>query len=190
MKNIIQYINQYVKLSSDEEQDLLKECKTREVEKGHDLHTPGTIAKHFYFIESGIARIYYYQNGNDITDFFAIEGEFIGTLDSLFTGKTSLFGIHVLEKSKLLQIKYEALERLYDRYHTFEKLGRILATKGYLEEVARTKTFQGMNAEERYELLVKTEPHLLQRAPLGHIASYLGISQVQLSRIRSKKNAF
>ena len=105
-------------------------------------------------------------------------------MDSLFSKKASRFGIHLIEDSSVLEICYESLEDLYIKYTNFERIGRILATKGYLDEVERTKTFQTMTSSERYKLMLVREPYLLHRVPLGYIASYLGMTQVQLSRVR------
>jgi CRP-like cAMP-binding protein len=148
--------------------------------------SPGHVATTFYFILSGIGRVYYFADGNEITDYFAWEGQFIGALDSLFSGKPGLFGVQFLEETHALCLRYSDLNRLYSRYHELEHIGRIIATQSYLDELTRTKAFQTVNAKERYKILLQTEAHLLQRVSLGHIASYLGISQVQLSRIRGE----
>ena len=90
-----------------------------------------------------------------------------------------------LEDTVALSLRYADLERLYQKHHALERIGRILATQSYLDEVSRTKEFQTISAKERHKTLLENEPEILHRVSLGHIASYLGISQVQLSRIRS-----
>ena len=81
---------------------------------------------------------------------------------------------------------YEKLEQLYDEHHEIERLGRYIITNDLVSMHQRLSDLQFRNAEERYNLILQNNPSLLQRASLGHISSYLGITQETLSRIRSK----
>ena len=181
-------LEQITPLSAECKAELTVITRVAEYPRNTVLHSPGTTAHLFYFLLQGIGRVYYFSDGKEITDYFASEHQFIGALDSLFFGKPSVFGVQFLEDVKTLVLRYADLERLYSRFHELERIGRIIATQSYLDELERTITFQTMTAEARYQELMRSEGHLLQRVPLGHIASYLGISQVQLSRIRAKRN--
>jgi hypothetical protein len=77
---------------------------------------------------------------------------------------------------------------MYKKYPELNYLGRLLTEKYYLDLMERTYCLQFQSAKESYEHLIQTHPQLIKRASLGHIASYLGISQETLSRIRAKNN--
>jgi len=87
----------------------------------------------------------------------------------------------------LYVITYEDLDAIYRKHPEFNYVGRLLTEKYYVDLMERTLCLQFQSAKENYEQLVLNRPHILQRVTLGHIASYLGISQETLSRIRTKK---
>ena len=111
-------------------------------------------------------------------------GGVITALDSLFSGKPSYYNIELLEDCDLIRVDYKEVEKLYEQHHDLESCGRIMATECYLEENERNRSFQMLSAKERYLNLIETQPKIVQRVNLGHIASYIGVTQVQLSRIR------
>jgi CRP-like cAMP-binding protein len=92
-----------------------------------------------------------------------------------------------LEDSVLWSINTSALTSLYEEHRDIERLFAKLFQKAYVETIQRIENLQFHAAEERYHLLEKEQPEVLKRAPLKFIASYLGITQVSLSRIRAKK---
>ena len=109
-------------------------------------------------------------------------------MESLFSRKPSYYNIELLEDCQLIRVDYNKVEELYERYHDLESCGRIMAIECYLEENERNRSFQMLGAKERYLNLIRTQPQILQRVNLGHIASYIGVTQVQLSRIRSSSS--
>ena len=154
------------------------------LKKGENLQNFGQTCKTIYFLKSGVARIFYYKDGIDITESFAFEGEIIARVESLFTGNPSQKAIQILEDSEIIAINATQLFDLYYKFPQIERLFRMIFEAGYVETVKRIESIQFHMAEERYEALLR-KPNLLQRIPLKHIASYLGITQVSLSRIRS-----
>lgn len=94
--------------------------------------------------------------------------------------------IQLLEGSILWAISKETLTGLFNRYNEIDRLVRIVYEKYYIRLEERFVNAQFKTAGERYENLLQQTPHILERVPLGHIASYLGISQETLSRIRSR----
>jgi CRP-like cAMP-binding protein len=156
------------------------------IKKGTVILDIGKIANRIYFIKKGVSRVYYYKNDIDVTDYFAVENQFIGAVKSFFDGSPSKKGIQVLEDSELYFIKNSDLERLSQKYHSIEKIGRKMLIFAFLESQERLEGIQFLSAKERLNELEKKYPGLLNRAPLKHIASYLGITQVSLSRIRAE----
>ncbi|TPN86766.1 Crp/Fnr family transcriptional regulator [Aquimarina algicola] len=152
--------------------------------------TAGSTSKDIYLIVNGAARLYYYSEGKEITNQFFFEGEIIADMESMYSKKRSNYNIQLLEHCDLIKIRYSALEKLYQQYHDLESIGRKLAIECFLEENERNRSYQIQTAKERYQSLIKKHPNILNRINLGHIASYIGITQVQLSRIRSELFSF
>ena len=103
----------------------------------------------------------------------------------MFTQRPSQKGIQIIEAAEIIAINATQLFALYDQYPAIERLFRKIFEQGYVETVNRLENLQFYNAEERYLNLLHEMPGLLQRVPLKYIASYLGITQVSLSRIRA-----
>lgn len=157
------------------------------IKKGKDLQLIGHTCRTIYFINQGAARIYYYKDQNDITESFAFEGDIIARVESLFTGNPSKKAIQALEDTEVVAIQATPLFRLYDRFTEIERLFRKIFELAYVDTVNRMESIQFHSAEERYTDLLNSAPLLVQRIPLKHVASYLGITQVSLSRIRGQR---
>ncbi len=187
MEKLFKYFQKYHNLSYESREALEANCSLVFIKKGENLQSFGQTCKTIYFINKGIARIYYYKDGVDITESFSFEGEVIARVESLFTGNPSQKAIQVLEDTELVVINASQLFGLYDVHPQIERLFRLIFEAGYVETVNRIESIQFHSAEERYLALMK-KPQLLQKIPLKHIASYLGITQVSLSRIRAQIN--
>jgi CRP-like cAMP-binding protein len=105
---------------------------------------------------------------------------------SFITRKPCIENIQLIEDSTLWAISYDDLQNLYDEYPDIERLGRIMNERYYVMLEERFVSNHFKEAKERYENLMNNAPHILQRVPLGYVASYLGITQETLSRIRGK----
>lgn len=184
MDELYLYFNKFLPLSEDSQAALGKVCSIVTLKKNEILQPIGHTCKTIYFIKSGIARIYYYKDGVDITESFAFESNIIARIDSLFTGKPSQKAIQVLEDSEIIAINATQLFKLYDSYLQIERLFRLIFESAHVDTVHRIESIQFHSAEERYLALMK-ETDIILRIPLKHIASYLGITQVSLSRIRA-----
>jgi CRP/FNR family transcriptional regulator, anaerobic regulatory protein len=186
LKNLIEKLEKYTAVSEQVKTELARLISKRELKKGTILINQGEICHHLFFLEKGFARGFFYQKGKDITAWFAVENDIATPLYSFVTRKPSFESIEILEDSIMYAISYENLQYIYHTYPEFNLTGRIFTEKYYVDLMARTMAFQIQSATERYKHLLTHQPQLLQRASLGHIASYLGISQETLSRIRTK----
>jgi CRP-like cAMP-binding protein len=184
MKELLSYFNQFQPLSPECQTQLLAISSLRQPKKSEILQPIGHTCKTIYFVQKGMARIFYYKDGIDITECFAAENQIIARVESLFTQKPSQKGIHIIENSEIIAINAIKLFSLYDQYPSIERLFRKVFEQGYVDTVNRLESLQFYTAEERYVRLLEEMPNLLQRVPLKYIASYLGITQVSLSRIR------
>ncbi len=154
--------------------------------KNEYLLTEGKICRNLYFLQRGALRGYYNLDGKEITHWFAFENDFVTSFHSYITEQPAVENIQMLEGSILWAISKENLTKLMNQFHELEKLVRIVYEKYYLRLEDRFVNAQFKSATERYQNLLLQTPHIVERVPLGHIASYLGISQETLSRIRSK----
>ena len=126
------------------------------------------------------------MDGKEITHWFGFENDFVTSFHSFTTQQPAVENIQLLEGSILWSISKEKLTALFDQYHEVERLVRIAYEKYYIRLEERFINSQFKTAAERYENLLHQTPHILERVSLGHVASYLGISQETLSRTRSK----
>jgi CRP-like cAMP-binding protein len=184
---LLSYFNRTHPISKEAEEAILKICSQVSIPKNKDLQPIGHTCKTIYFITKGVGRIYYYKDGIDITESFAFENNIIARIESLFTGKPSRKAIQILEDSEIIAINANELFKLYDSFSEIERLFRKIFETAYVETVNRIESMQFHTAEERYQALSEQAPNLIKRVPLKYIASYLGITQQSLSRIRALK---
>lgn len=151
------------------------------------LLNEGNVADTLYFIKKGCLRLFFNDDGRDITFQFFFDGEMVGSFDSLYTGKPSLFSLETIEPSEVITVRKETLfgmingnpdlrtmfeQKLAERFRVYQQL--------FLSRIR-------LNPQQRYEELMRERPDIIQRVPQHYIASYLGISPVSLSRIRGRR---
>ncbi len=187
MEQLFQYFNKYNSLSQEAENAIAEICNIVTIKKNNDLQPIGHTCKTIYFINKGVARIYYLMDGIDITEGFFFENSIIARVESLFTGKPSRKAIQILDDAEIVAINADALFKLYDTYPQVERLFRKIFEAAYVDMVNRIEGIQFHPAEERYQALLSEAPNVLMRVPLKYVASYLGITQVSLSRIRGHR---
>ena len=183
---LIDFIKSHVQAPA--EVGLEKAIAKEDFAKGHLLHKEGNVCRKLFFIQTGLARIFYYKDGKDITTSFVTENTFTTAVDSFFEQKPSRYNIELLEPSTVSSIGYDDLMRLFKESHAIERFGRMITTEFLKAYAERLTAIQFQTAAERYTALQTRHPSILSRVALGHIASYLGITQETLSRLRAKKS--
>ncbi len=184
------YFGKYGTLSESAKSSIDAISNSVQLPKNDMVLRLGERCRSIFLIVSGSARMYYYHEGNEVTSQFFFDQEVIADMQSCYAQKRSFFNIQLLEACNLIAIKYSELENLYTHHHEIEKIGRLIAIECFLEESDRNRSFQMYTAGQRYEQLLKKCPDILNRVSLGHIASYIGVTQIQLSRIRSQQVSF
>ena len=177
-------------ISSESENSLAEICREVTFQKGEDIQKIGHTCKILYFVKKGVVRVYYFKDEIDITESFEFENAFVARAESLFTGKPSRKGIQAIENTSLIAINSDKLFQLFDSHPDLERLFRKIIENSYVKTVNRIESLQFNTAEERYTALVKENRDILKRVPLKYVASFLGITQVSLSRIRGIKSLF
>lgn len=186
LDKIFTILGRFANISEQAKNEIISKVSIKEIVKGSYIVEQGKTCKYLYFIKAGFIRGFYLQDGKEITTWFASENDAVTSMYSFITQKPSFETIEVLEDCILYEINYENLQLLFKKYPEFNLIGRLLTEKYYIELEERTMSLQFQTATERYLKLLQEQPQLLQKASLGMIASYLGISQETLSRIRKK----
>jgi CRP-like cAMP-binding protein len=187
IQQLLNYLNSIQSLNEEENMLLTGLCNELSIPKNDELQPIGHTCKTIYFVVSGMLRICYWKDGNDITESFEPENSIVARAESLFAGIPSKKAIHAVEDTDLIAINAVKLYELFQLYPKIERLFRKIFEQQYVRTIHRLESLQFNSPEERYKHLVEDQPDILKRVPLKHIASYLGITQVSLSRIRARK---
>lgn len=173
-------------LSKAESDILLNSMERVSFSKNHTLIHTDKVEKYIYFIEEGIARAYSNTIKQQVTFWFGQEGDVILSYNSYINEKPGYEIIELLEDCKLLRIAHQTLQNLYAKHIGIANWGRKLAELELIKTEERFISQQFKTATERYIQLIKETPSLIKRVQLIHIASYLGVTPVTLSRIRAE----
>ncbi len=153
--------------------------------RGHILFKEGKVEEAIYLIKRGIVRAFAQLDEQEVTFWFGKEGDAAISMNSYVAEEKGYESIELLEDCNLVKIPSEALHRFFGEDIHIANWGRRFAEKELVKTEERLISRQFKTATERYKELLQQSPDLLQRVQLGHIASYLGVTQVSLSRIRS-----
>lgn len=186
-KTLNDYITSVINLSLESRTRFINCFKYQQFPKKHFLIRQDQVAHYLYFIIKGAAREFYDAEEKEITNWITCENEFVTSFASFISGKPSNQNIDLIEDSVLLSISRSDLYNLYDQDRDIERFARLVIEKHYCWLEEHTLFLKSTSAKEKYDNLVKFEPHMINRFPLGYIASYLGISQETVSRIRAGK---
>lgn len=154
--------------------------------KGDLVHKSPSKGTKLYLVRQGILRSFYGHDGTDITAHFATEFGLVGAIDSLLEKHASIYSIEALEDSEVVVLDYKDLERFLDENPKHERMARLVSQYLYFDLVQRLEGMQFLSAREKYLRFNQRYPGLVQRVNLGHVASYLGMTQETLSRVRKQ----
>lgn len=155
--------------------------------KGNYFIGEGETAKQIGFLKNGIIRAFYRNNeGMEYNKHFFIQHNIVGGYSSLITSTPNKINQQALSDCTILVANYAEIVKLYDIFPDFERIGRRLAELYFVNKEQREIEIVLLKADERYLIFRKEYPQLEQLIPQYHIASYLGITPTQLSRIRRK----
>jgi CRP-like cAMP-binding protein len=155
------------------------------IAKGDYFLKEGQLSNEYLFLEKGFMRAFAHDTeGNDVTTHFYSERNVVFEVSSFFNRTTSKENIQALTDCSGQFITYDQLNNLFHTIPEFRDFGRSILVKGFSALKARTLSVITDTAEERYAALLKKNPEIFQFAPLKTIASYLGITDTSLSRIR------
>ncbi len=164
--------------------DFFKEYR---LSKGEFLVKEGTVCNQLAYVNQGILRSFYInEKGEDITYCFCADNDIETSFKSFLLGEPSSISIQALEDTSLLIIDKTDLQLLFDTHLFWSKIGRLLTEQEYLKVELHASAVKNESAKAKYLRLVEERPILLQKVPLHYIASYLGISNRHLTRLRKE----
>lgn len=159
----------------------------RKIPRNEVLETEGKICKHFYYVKQGVLRLYEIDNrGNDVTGFFAMEGTMMTTLPSFILQKPSRDFFVAIEPATIGVIPRETFLELLAKYPAFDLWYQQLMQFAFIHSQMRIYSFLGMSGMEKLQWVMEHEPALLQRVSSKAVASYLGMTNSTLSKLRAK----
>ena len=187
-QHCIQFFQQIHPLKDESIAAILAILSQKNFTKKELLVKQGDISTELYFVYSGCVREFFEDaNANEVNTWFGFENSIAISTYSFFSQKPSLTNIQAIEDLKTIVIKHEDLQRLFDKFHDIERLGRLIVEQ-YLVQIEEIKVIlQTLSARERYEYIITNKPEFVQRIPLKYLASFLGIQLETLSRVRSQK---
>lgn len=169
-------------------QDASKYFQTKTLQQGEHLFCAGDKVKDFYFLIDGLARYYYLtEDGKEFNKSFAQEqGHLLSSISAVSKDESSPFFVETLTRFTVLYISYKDFVFLAEKYLEWNRLLLKIYEKLIIKKERREENFLCLNATQRYEIFLQEYSKIVDIVPNYHIASYLGITDVALSRIRKQ----
>jgi len=184
-QNLIHFLTSSNLVSVPRAEEIAGHFKSKKISKYHFFLQEGKICNEYLFLEKGFMRSFAYDTeGNDITTNFYSNNQVVFEVSSFFNRTASIENIQALTDCEGYVISYQELNMLFHALPEFREFGRHILVKGFTALKSRMLATITETAEERYSTLLKNNPEIFQYAPLKHIASFLGITDTSLSRIR------
>lgn len=187
MDELFAYINSIIPLSDELRDHLISVLQEKTFSKKEFLLKAGHVCRNICFIKKGLFRCFYNLDSTEVCSWFMREGDVIISTESFFQQKPSIESIQALEDSVIYSISYEQLQNLYRTFPEFNFIGRVVTQKYYTLSEQRLYSIRMQRSADRYKYLMENFPELIQRVPSKYIASYIGVTEETLSRIRSAK---
>lgn len=182
-----QYIKSYGEIGENELQQIIQTFKPIKTTRNEILCNIGQVCKHFYFIKKGCLKLYEIDNkGNEVTGYFALEDCIISANTSFILQKPSRDCLVSLEPSELLTIYRDDFFKLVDTVPQFANVYHKFMEFAFIHSQMRIYSFLGMEGIDKLRWVMEHEPKLLSRISSKAVASYLGMTNSTLSKLRSK----
>lgn len=186
-EKIIRFIQQVFPMPAKEAAAITQFFTEKEFAKNEWLLKAGKVCNEYYFLADGFARVYTYDlEGNDVTTAFCSGNEIVCELFSFFKRLPSKEYIQALTNCQTFYISFTDLQTVFHTMPEFREFGRAVLINAFADLKQRMMASLHETAEERYGRLIQSKPDIFQHVPLKNIASYLGVTDTSLSRIRKE----
>jgi len=185
MEEFVNYILQFGNLNRQQTDFIMSKAKTLELHKEEYFSEAGKIPRHVGFILEGVVRFCYYNNkGQDITQYFIEENSFVSDQQRFEAQVVSSEYIQAVTDCKLLTFSKKDWDEIGNTIVGWDAITGLIMKNCLLKTIERRSPLVSEDATTRYLSFIEHFPGLVNRIPLSHIASYLGITQQSFSRIR------
>ncbi|PBJ15714.1 Crp/Fnr family transcriptional regulator [Flavobacterium sp. ACN6] len=185
MKELVEYLLQFGNLNQQQIDLILTKAKERDITKDAYFSEAGKIAVEVGFIVDGIMRVCYYNNkGEEITKYFIDENNLVVDLESFQNSICSSAYVQAVTDCKMIVFSKKDWEELLITIIGWDTIVHKIISKALIQKVARRSPLVSEDATTRYLSFMEMFPKVINRVPLSYLASYLGITQSSLSRIR------
>ncbi len=182
---LVQYIQKVLPMPLEKAELIASKFALKEFEKGDFLIKEGKISNTLYFLEEGCVRSYILDaDGDEVTTAVFMQNTTVNNLISFFKRQPSKENFQTLGDAKTYFLSYEDLQASFHGIPEFRELGRMMLINNYSQLKDRMLAMVQLTAEQRYLNLIESKPDIFQQVPLKMLATYLGITDTSLSRIR------
>ena len=185
--NIFQHFEKYIHLSDTLKCELTNRVSVVNFKKGELVHNADTVCTKSYFIQNGLLRTYFIKDGKEISEYFSSEEEWVNSPRSFRQRQLDIYYIDANENTEAFCLHVNDLVYLFDHFPEMERYARLSMGTVFGHFMDRITSLRFTTAKEKYVHFCETYQGIYHRIPLGMIASYLGITQETLSRIRAEK---
>ena len=159
----------------------------KEYNKNDSILSTHQRCKGIYFASEGLFRVYSLKDGVEVNVSFMKENEFFTDYESLMTGNNCKLGLEAIEPTKIFFLPYEKLLESYDKSNMLLRLRRLMVERSLANLISMANSSTNLKAEDKYSDFVANNKDLVQRIPLKHLASFIGIAPESLSRLRKAR---
>lgn len=184
-EKLVRYLQSTALIAADEAQEIARAFRPKLLHKQDFLLQAGKVSDDYVFLNEGLLRAFAQDtSGHDITTGFYTSGQVVFEVASFFQRTPSLESIQALTDCAGWALTHAELDALFHARPAFREFGRAVLVRGFAALKTRMLATITAPAAVRYESLLRAAPEVMQHAPLKHIASYLGITDTSLSRLR------
>lgn len=183
--SLIEFIQQVIPLDHKDAKEIASSFHKVQLKKGGFLLTENQVSNDYLYLQKGLMRTFLYDlEGNEITTDFYTENNIVFDVTSFFNRVRSEVNIQAINDCMGYKLSYNELNLLFHNKPAFRDFGRAILVKEFISSKKRNNSIINQSAEQRYKDLLNSRPEIFVHAPLKYIASYLGITDSTLSRIR------
>ena len=186
-QKLIQFLKSSNLVSHKTAEEIANTFSPKGIKRNEFLFKEGRVCNDYFFLEQGFIRAFAYDTeGNDVTTNFYAGNQVVFEVSSFFNRTVSKENFQAIVDCDGCSITYQQLNELFHSMQEFREFGRSILVAGFSALKIRMLSMITETAEQRYDALLKAKPEIFQHAALRHIASYLGITDTSLSRIRKE----
>lgn len=187
MTELHNHFAKYITLSDVLKDEITRRVKFSQFKKGEIIHDADNICTKSHFIQKGILRTYFFKDGKEISEYFCSENEWTNSPRSFMFRQLDHYYIDAIENTDVYTLHVNDLMYLFDNFPEMERYARLSMGSVFYHLIERITSMRFTTAKEKYDHFCTTYKDIYHLIPLGMVASYLGIAQETLSRIRAEK---